>query len=50
MIIPIYTTLEKIDPLLHEAALDLRMTDFKKFWKLSFPLSSKGIVSGSNMV
>lgn len=50
MIMPIYTSLEKIDPLLHEAALDLGMTDFKKFWKVTFPLSSKGIVSGSIMV
>lgn len=50
MIMPIYTSLEKIDPLLHEAALDLGMTDFKKFWHVTFPLSSKGIVSGSIMV
>ncbi|MBR4496461.1 MAG: ABC transporter permease [Acholeplasmatales bacterium] len=50
MVMPIYTSLEKIDPLLHEAALDLGMTDFKKFWKVVLPLSSKGIVSGSIMV
>ncbi len=50
MVMPIYTSLEKIDPLLHEAALDLGMTDFKKFWKVVFPLSSKGIVSGAIMV
>lgn len=50
MVMPIYTSLEKIDPLLHEAALDLGMTDFKKFWKVIFPLSTKGIVSGSIMV
>ena len=50
MIMPIYTSLEKIDPLLHEASLDLGMTDFKKFWYVTFPLSSKGIVSGSIMV
>lgn len=50
MIMPIYTSLEKIDPLLHEAALDLGMTDFKKFWKVIVPMSSKGIISGSIMV
>ncbi|MCR5349894.1 MAG: ABC transporter permease [Acholeplasmatales bacterium] len=50
MVMPIYTSLEKIDPLLHEAALDLGMTDFKKFWKVIFPMSRKGIVSGSIMV
>ena len=50
IVLPIYTSLEKIDPLLHEAALDLGCTDFKKFWKVVVPLSSKGIVSGSIMV
>ena len=50
MVMPIYTSLEKIDPLLHEAALDLGMTEFKKFWKVIVPLSLKGVVSGSIMV
>lgn len=50
MVLPIYTSLEKIDPLLHEAALDLGLTEFKKFWKVVVPLASKGIVSGSIMV
>jgi len=50
IVLPIYTSLEKIDPLLHEAALDLGMTEFKKFWTVIFPLSIKGIVSGSIMV
>ncbi len=50
MVLPIYTSLEKIDPLLHEAALDLGLTETKKFWKVIFPLASKGIVSGSIMV
>ena len=50
MVLPIYTSLEKIDPLLHEAALDLGLTEFKKFWKVVVPLSSRGIVSGSIMV
>ena len=47
MVLPIYTSLEKIDPLLHEAALDLGLTEFQKFWKVIVPLSLKGIVSGS---
>ena len=50
VILPIYTALEKIDPSLEEAALDLGMTDFKKFWKVVFPLSTKGMVTGSIMV
>lgn len=50
MVLPIYTSLEKIDPLLHEAARDLGLTELKKFWKVILPLASKGIVSGSIMV
>ncbi len=50
IVLPIYTSLEKIDPLLHEAALDLGMTELKKFWYVVVPLSSKGILSGSIMV
>ncbi|NLG81511.1 MAG: ABC transporter permease [Bacilli bacterium] len=50
MILSIYTALEKIDYSLEEAALDLGLTETKKFWKVIFPLSIKGIVSGSIMV
>ena len=50
MILTIYTALEKIEYSLEEAALDLGLTDFKKFWKVVFPLSFKGIVTGSIMV
>jgi len=50
MILPIYTALEKIDYSLEEAALDLGVTETKKFWKVIFPLSLKGVVTGSIMV
>ncbi|MDD4000128.1 MAG: ABC transporter permease, partial [Bacilli bacterium] len=50
MILPIYTALEKIDFSLEEAALDLGATDLKKFWKIIFPLSFKGIITGSILV
>lgn len=50
MILPIYTALEKIDYALQEAALDLGLTPLKKFWKVIFPLSFKGVVTGSIMV
>lgn len=50
MILPVYTALEKIDYALQEAALDLGLTPFKKFWKVIFPLSIKGVVTGSIMV
>lgn len=50
MILPVYTALEKIDYALQEAALDLGLTPFKTFWKVIFPLSFKGVVTGSIMV
>lgn len=50
IVLPIYTSLEKIDPSLEEAALDLGVTEFTKFWKVIVPLSSKGVLSGTMMV
>jgi spermidine/putrescine transport system permease protein len=50
MILPVYTALEKIDVHLEEAALDLGLTPLQKFWKVIFPLSLRGVVSGSIMV
>ena len=50
MILPIYNALEKIELSLEEAALDLGATEFIKFWKVIFPLSFKGIVTGSILV
>jgi spermidine/putrescine transport system permease protein len=50
IVLPIYTSLEKIDPTLEEAALDLGLTDFKKFWLVIVPMSLKGVISGSIMV
>lgn len=50
MILPVYTALEKIDISLEEASQDLGLTPFKTFWKVIFPLSLKGVVTGSIMV
>ena len=50
MILPIYTALEKIDKSVEEAALDLGLTEFQKFFKVILPMSFKGIVTGSIMV
>ncbi|HPN61376.1 MAG TPA: ABC transporter permease [Bacilli bacterium] len=50
MILPIYTALEKIDYSLEEAAVDLGANDFQKFWRVIFPLSLKGVITGSIMV
>lgn len=50
MILPIYTALEKIDDSLIEASNDLGLTPFMTFWKVTFPLSLKGVITGSIMV
>lgn len=50
VILPVYTALEKIDYSLQEASHDLGLTEFKTFWKVVFPLSLKGVITGSIMV
>lgn len=50
MIFPIYTVLEKIDKSLLEASKDLGANDLKTFFKVTFPLSLKGVMSGVIMV
>ncbi len=50
MIFPIYTVLEKKDKGLIEAANDLGAGPIRTFFKVTLPLSAKGIVSGVTMV
>lgn len=50
IVLPIYTSLEKVDFSLEEAALDLGITETKKFWKVIVPLTMSGVTSGSMMV
>ncbi len=50
IVLPIYTSLEKVDYSLEEAALDLGVTETKKFWKVIVPLTMSGVASGSMMV
>ncbi|MEU5977351.1 ABC transporter permease [Streptomyces sp. NPDC047315] len=47
MILPLYTSLERIDPRLHEAAGDLYASPSTTFRKVTFPLSLPGVVSGT---
>ncbi|MGW7357380.1 ABC transporter permease [Streptomyces sp. NPDC054802] len=47
MILPLYTSLERIDPRLHEAAGDLYATPSTTFRKVTLPLSMPGVVSGT---
>ncbi|MGW4299660.1 ABC transporter permease [Streptomyces sp. NPDC004646] len=47
MILPLYTSLERIDGRLHEAAGDLYARPWTTFRKVTFPLSLPGVVSGT---
>lgn len=50
MILPLYTNLEKHDPVLLDAAQDLGASAWQRFWRVTFPLSLPGIFSGSALV
>lgn len=50
MILPIYTTLIKLDGSLLEASRDLGGSEFVTFIKVTLPLSVPGIISGITMV
>ncbi len=50
MVLPLYSTLEKMDPTLLEAAADLGCRPFKAFLTVTLPLSLPGIVAGSLLV
>jgi putrescine transport system permease protein len=47
MVLPLYANLEKMDRTLIEAAADLGCPWWKAFWRVTFPLSLRGIVAGS---
>jgi spermidine/putrescine transport system permease protein len=50
MILPLYTNLEKHDPVLLDAAQDLGANAWSRFWRVTFPLSLPGIFSGAALV
>jgi spermidine/putrescine transport system permease protein len=50
MILPIYTSLEKIDNSLYEAAADLGANAFRTFIRVTLPLSMPGVVAGTILV
>ncbi|MEX0629241.1 MAG: ABC transporter permease [Chloroflexota bacterium] len=47
MVLPLYVALEKIDPRLIEAGMDLFASRAQAFWRVTFPLSLPGVVAGS---
>jgi len=50
MILPLYTSVEKVDIKLIEASLDLGATPLRTLFKVLLPLTSGGIIAGSLMV
>ena len=50
MILPLYVSLEKIDPRLLEASKDLYSSSFGAFRKVILPLSIPGVLAGSLLV
>ncbi len=49
-ILPIYVSLEKIDRSLLEAASDLGDSAFRRFWRITFPLSFPGVLAASMII
>ncbi len=47
MVLPLYSSLEKIDPRLLEAGADLYASPFTTFRKVTLPLSMPGLVAGT---
>ena len=50
MILPIFTSLEKIEGSLFEAASDLGAGAMRTFWRVTLPLSMPGVVAGTILV
>ncbi len=50
MILPLYANLERLDPTLDEAAMDLGTRPFGVFWDITLPQSIPGIIAGGMLV
>ncbi len=50
MILPLYANLERLDPTLDEAAMDLGSRPFGVFWDVTLPQSIPGIIAGGMLV
>jgi spermidine/putrescine transport system permease protein len=50
MVLPLYATIEKLDPSLLDAAQDLGATPWTTLWKVIMPLSRSGMVAGILLV
>lgn len=50
LVLPLYATLVRLDPVLLEAAADLGCRPFKQFLTITLPLSMPGVIAGSLLV
>jgi putrescine transport system permease protein len=50
MVLPLYSSLEKLDDALLEAAADLGSPPWKAFWQITVPLSLPGVIAGCFLV
>jgi putrescine transport system permease protein len=50
MILPLYASLERLDPVLDEAAMDLGSRPSRVFWDITLPQSVPGIIAGGLLV
>lgn len=50
MILPLYSAIAKLDVRLHQAAQDLGAGPWSRFWRITVPLTSPGIIAGCLMV
>lgn len=50
MILPLYSTIERLDKSYLEASLDLGASQFQTFWKVTLPLTMPGIITGVILV
>ena len=50
MVLPLYTSLERLDPMLDEAATDLGARPWKVFRDITLPLSAPSIIAGGLLV
>ncbi len=50
MVLPLFSAIEKLDLRLHQAAQDLGAGAWRRFWHITIPLTSPGIIAGCLMV
>jgi spermidine/putrescine transport system permease protein len=50
MVLPLYATLEKLDPALLDASRDLGANPWTTLWRVVVPLSRSGILAGTILV